>query len=160
NAFSGTAAITVSGGGVTPVNPNQGILAGLPIGTIVPNYFLPQYGPDHFVPPAQALSRLDYKAIPLAVAYQPVLPTHGVAIRLRNYAHPRALQRVEPSRRHSLAGHLVNTLDPGVFTRSKYHGNKVVTFKHNFPVIPTNRQVERFTGARTRHPDLHQNPSE
>jgi len=159
-AFTGTTNITVTGGSVTPVTPGVGLLAGLPVGTIVPNYFLPQFGPDHFVPPSHVLSRLDYKPIPQAVAYQQFVPTRGFAVRLRNYAHPRALTRVEGDRKHSLAGHLPMTLDSHVFTRSKYHGNKVVQFKHIFPVIPTNRQIEKFSGARTRHPNLHQNPGE
>ena len=137
------------------MTPGQGILAGLPVGTIVPNFFLPHFGPDVFVPPPSTLSKNNYKPIPLAVAYQQYMPTRGFAVRMRNFSHPRALSRVEGNRDRSLAwqGHLPETLDSHVFTRSKFHGNKKVEFRHvDHPVIPTNRQTERFLGVRLNHP--------
>jgi|GEM_PF-1393540 len=142
--FRGIATISVSGGGGGG-GGSVGTSAGLlPLGTIQPSSFTPQFGADNYVPPTYALSRLNYKAIPRAMAYQQYLPGKGWAARLRNFANPRSLSRVPDGTQNSLAGRLPLTLDKRVFTRSKYHKNQAIQFHHDIPVIPTNRQTERL----------------
>jgi hypothetical protein len=150
NSFLGTAAITVSGGNV-PVTPGS-VSGAIQVGTILPTSFVPQFGPDTFVPPVSALSRLNYKPIPRAVALQQFVPGRGWSARLHNFAHPQQLSRVPAGKQRSLAGTLPLTLDHSVFTRSKFHTPNVVEFRHNTPVIPTNRQTEKFPAKGLKHP--------
>ncbi|AGA28965.1 FG-GAP repeat protein [Singulisphaera acidiphila DSM 18658] len=150
--FLGTAQILVSGG----VNPNPPTVGaggtGVLVGTIPQTSFTPQFGADHYVPPASVLSRLNYKAIPRAVAYQQYLPGRGWALRLQNFAHPKNLSRVPSGTQNSLAGPLPLTLNKNVFTRSKYKKAESIEFTHKTPVIPTNRQTERFLAKGRKHP--------
>ncbi|WP_406699493.1 integrin alpha [Singulisphaera sp. Ch08] len=150
--FRGTAQILVSGG-VNPNPPATGTTGtGVLLGLIPQTTFTPQFGADHYVPPASALSRLNYKAIPRAVAYQQYMPGRGWALRLYNFAHPQKLSRVPSGTQNSLRGPLPLTLSKSVFTRSKYHKNQSIEFTHNNPVIPTNRQTERFLARGRKHP--------
>ncbi|WP_159452153.1 beta strand repeat-containing protein [Singulisphaera sp. GP187] len=150
--FLGTAQIVVSGG----INPNPPTVStggtGVLIGSIPKTSFTPQFGADHYVPPTSALSRLNYKAIPRAVAYQQYMPGRGWALRLFNFAHPKNLTRVPSGKQNSLAGRLPLTLDESVFTRSKYKKAKSIEFTHKNPVIPTNRQTELNLGRPRKHP--------
>lgn len=150
--FLGTAQILVSGG----VNPNPPVVGaggtGVLIGSIPKTSFTPQFGADHYVPPTSALSKLNYKAIPRAVAYQQYMPGRGWALRLQNFAHRRSLSRVPSGTQNSLAGPLPLTLDREVFTRSRYKGKRPIEFTHKNPVIPTNRQTERFLAKGRSHP--------
>lgn len=149
-AFSGTAAITVSGGVTPPVNVVVGVTSGIQTGTILPTSFTPHFGPDQFVPPITALSAYDYKPIPYSVAYQQYLPGPGFALRMKSFQHPLHLSRVSGNQ-NSLRGRLSPSLDSHVFTRSKFHGKTPIAFHHVRPVIPTNRQNEEFLPPRKLH---------
>ena len=43
-----------------------------------------KFGPDRYVPPVAALSKYDYKAIPIGVAYNQYLPPLGFRQRQAN----------------------------------------------------------------------------
>jgi len=143
--WAGSALITVSGGS-NPVTPGS-VSGAIQVGTILPSSFTPHFGPDVYVPPTSALSRLNYKAIPRAVAYQQYMPGKGWAQRLYNFAHPnKRYSRVPTGTVNSLRGKLPLTLDSHVFSRGKFHKKEAIQFRHKGPVIPTNRQTERFIG--------------
>ncbi|MFO0909664.1 MAG: hypothetical protein U0794_15180 [Isosphaeraceae bacterium] len=144
--WTGSAAITVTGGGN---NGGGGSGAGssvIPVGQLTPTTFVPPFGPDRYVPPLSALSRLgSYKPIPYRVAVQQYMPEPGFTQRMVQYYFPKKYDHQFGSR-NRYTGSRTSTLSQYVFTRGKWHAGDVKTFTHNEHVIPTTLQTERLGG--------------
>jgi len=133
--FTGSQTVVVSGatgGVVTP--PGQIVATNpLPVGTITPSRFVPLV----------ALSRFNYKAIPLRVAVAQFQPASGFKQRIDQYFFPKKHEHQFGSK-YQNAGHGISTLGRGVFTRGKFKPGKTIKFTHKVPVVPVNRQTEVY----------------
>ena len=139
--FSGTADITVSGGG-DGGDGGGGAVAFIPPGIFATNQFIPPLG-ERLVPQLVTLSRLNYQAIPLRVAINQYKPERGFRLRHLNYFGKKRFDR-DVASRHDDRGDGVRTLGRDVFTRGFFKPGKKVVFTHPERVIPTYRQTERF----------------
>ena len=150
--FTGSQTVVVSGatggggGRIVATNP-------LPGSSITPSSSVP----------LAALSRFNYKAIPLRVAVAQFQPAPGFKSRIDQYFFPKKFEHQFGSK-YQDAGHGISTLGRGVFTRGKFKPAKTIKFTHKVPVVPVNRQTEvyvptpayppkppgkHFTGSRT-----------
>lgn len=149
NGFTGTATIAVTGSVVPPVIGTGGIglgQVGLPPGTIFPSSFIPSFSPDTFVPSIAAMSAYSYKPIPLGVAYDQYLPSHGFQARVYNINHPE--HPIHPRNIQILykdKNSFQNSLNKKNFTYDQLKRGHTYVFRHKGPVIPVNLQHERFT---------------
>ena len=152
--FSGSASVTVTNTGGTTGGGTSTGGAALPIGTVIPNAFIPQFGPDHFVPPVSVLSQYDYQAIPLHVALNQYLPAPGFGAREQHYFHP-ASKTILHTAANGLAfqRHVLKFSVPkSVFTAGVFHPGKTIAFTHKVRVVPTNRQHEVYRPTPLKHP--------
>lgn len=140
--FLGTTTISVSstGGGGT-IN-NGGVISFTNnVGFVQPTTFVPQYGPDTYVPPTYALSGFNYKAIPRAVAYKQFLPSSAWKERIRNYYSPKTATHRWRTPQNIVGVKVKFTLGNNVHTRTNgLTTGRTVT--HKVPMIPTYRQTE------------------
>ncbi len=90
-----------------------------------------------------ALSRFNYKAIPLRVAVAQFRPAPGFKQRIDQFFFPKKHEHQFGSK-YQNTGHGVSTLGRGVFTRGKFKPDKTVKFTHEVPVVPVNRQTEVY----------------
>ena len=143
--FTGSQTVVVSGATTGVVTPPGQIVATnpLPVGTITPSSFVPQFGPDRYTPTLAALSRFNYKAIPLRVAVAQYQPAPGFKSRFDQYFFPKKFVHQFGSK-YQYSGHGVSTLGRGVFTRGKFKPGKTIKFTHKVPVVPVNRQTEVY----------------
>jgi hypothetical protein len=114
-SYSSSTSIIVEGagpgGGGLPTNR----LAAFNLNNL--NAAVPPFG-SALIPAPQTLSRLTYKPLPVAVAYNQYLPKGGFARRLQNFYHPIHLH---PSgSRFDDRGYRTSTLGRDVFTRSRF----------------------------------------
>ena len=166
--FTGTASISVVGGGGGGGGGGAG--AASAIAFTPATTFQPPFGTDRWVPQISSLSRLgSYKPIPLRVALAQFSPPAGFNTRINNFYNPPKEYHQFGHKRSPIATNFATTLGfngtatakyhfttlgYGVFTRSKFHGDKTLVFTHKTPVVPANLQTERFgsTPNTTRHP--------
>jgi hypothetical protein len=147
--FTGSQPITVTGSVVPPVVGTGGIglgQVGLPPGLVIPSSFIPSFSPDSFVPSIAAMSKLDYKPIPLGVAYSQYLPSRGFQARVYNINHPD--HPIHPRNIQILYKDKVSfrtSLHKRNFTYDQLKRGHTYVFRHKGPVIPVNLQHERFT---------------
>jgi hypothetical protein len=115
--YASSTAIQVTGagpgGGGLPSNRSAGL------NFFNPNAAVPPLG-EQFVPTVQQLSRLQYKPLPISIAYNQFLPTPPFAARVRTFFHPKRVQvpLTGDPHRHSADG--VWTLGKAVFAREKF----------------------------------------
>lgn len=136
----------------TPTTGN-GVSSAVPVGFFGESQFLPQFGPDRFVPPLTALSRnSSYKPIPLRVALRQYQAQPGFNARIQQYYHPSA-SGLRPTYHNTLYGqeHFHTSISKRVLSRSKFHAGKVITFTHREHVVPTNLQREEFSPTPAAH---------
>ncbi|MHC5543052.1 hypothetical protein ACYOEI_32930, partial [Singulisphaera rosea] len=142
--FLGTTTINVStsgggGGGNVVVSSVFGTTNNL--GFVQPTTFVPQYGPDTYVPPTYALSAYTYKAIPRSVAYKQFLPSSAWKERIRNYYNPKTATHRWRTPENIVGVKVKFTLGQNVHTRTNgLTTGRTVT--HKVPMIPTTRQTE------------------
>ncbi len=115
--WTGTASITVTGGGPTP--PGGGAIPGSRTAGFVGftnNTFAPPFG-EALVPSLPVVAKnAIYKPIPQFVAYQTFRPTAAFALRTREFFRPTKTKLGTPQP----GGHRTTTLGHQVFTRSKF----------------------------------------
>jgi hypothetical protein len=139
--WGGTASIIVTGAGG---GGGGGAVTGtIPVAAVAAARFSPQFGPDRFVPPVSALSAYNYKAIPIGVAYNQYLPPESFRQRIKQYFFPQKIEHQFGSRKED-SGARTMTLGRAVFTRGKFKPGKTISFTHETPVIPTQRQHETY----------------
>jgi len=145
-----------STGTPTPTPTTGGtVSATVPVGFFGETQFIPQFGPDRYVPPLTALSRnSSYKPIPLRVALRQYQAQPGFNARIQQYFNPTSAG-LRPTYHNTLYGqeHFHTSISKRVLSRSKFHAGKVITFTHREHVVPTNLQREEFspTPAARRH---------
>jgi hypothetical protein len=132
------------------------------LGIITPTTFIPQFGPDNFVPTLADFSALDYKAIPLSVAVKQYLPALGFGARTQAFFHPNQARAI--TRNGAATGlafqknklHLniaVNSRVPTrAFTINNFNTTKTVTFTHKVRVVPVQRQTQVIRATPLKHP--------
>jgi hypothetical protein len=146
--FFGQALISVTGSnGGGGGGGGTGGGAAIPAGTFVPSVFIPQFGPDQYVPSLAELSAYSsYKPIPLNVALRQYEPKPGFALRTQLFFHPKTVLHQFGSR-HAHSPGRTETLGRRVFTRGLFQNGKLVQFTHEQTVVPTNLQRERLGSA-------------
>jgi hypothetical protein len=149
--FQGSASVQVSGGtsggGGGPVAPLPNPFFNLNFPNLT--NAIPPLG-ERLVPTIASLSKLTWKPLPIAVAFNQFDPKKPFAFRYNNFFHP---VRVHPSgSRLRESGSRTSTLGREVFTRSVFHTNKTVRFTHPGTVIPARLQTEGTLALATRAP--------
>lgn len=158
---NGTHTITISGSTLaTSTNPNKtwagsatvnvvggsgGVVSSGVPGAVSLNIgfgALPKFG-SSLVPSLSQLSKLNWRPLPIRVAYQQFQLPPGFALRIYDYFHPNKVhQQLGSGHRDSARG--VFTLGNRVFTRDPIHAGKHFTFKHAGVVVPADQQYGRI----------------
>jgi hypothetical protein len=147
--WTGSAAVTVTGGTVSPIAS----LAGVPRGPVLQTTFLSAFGANQYTPSLTQLSALNYQPIPLQVALAQFLPPNGFRQRIYAFNHPGKL--VGPNllnrgqSRSRASG--IHTLSYKVFDRARFHPQRNYKWTHTPPkaaivngVIPIQAKRQRF----------------
>jgi len=153
-SWTGTATITVSSTPVVPVSPTGPLATSNNVGFIFPTSFTPQFGPNQFVPTIAQLSAYNYKAIPRAAALNQYLPSRSYQERIKNFYNPDHLTHYS-----RMVENLVGVRTRGTFTvpdSDVERGNffkpgRPVQFTHKVPVVPANRQTQRYAPTLLQH---------
>jgi hypothetical protein len=137
-SWTGTAAVTVTGGSSTPP---VGVVAGVPTGPVLFTEFISPYGANQFVPSLSQFNALSYQPIPLDVALNQFGPAPGFAQRNYSYYHPgKKLGPQYTSRgqnqRPDGGTRGITTLSSRVFDRSRFHAQNVYAWTHKAPKTP------------------------
>jgi hypothetical protein len=136
--WTGTAAVTVTGGSSTPP---VGVVAGIPTGPVLFTEFISPYGGNQFVPSLSQFSALSYQPIPLDVALNQFGPPPGFAQRNYSYYHPgkklgpQFVSRGQNSRPDG-GTRGITTLSSRVFDRSHFHAQHIYLWTHKAPKVP------------------------
>jgi hypothetical protein len=130
-SYSGSAAVIVAGAG-----PGGGGLASSRTAALGLNSAqIPEFG-GQLIPQPQTLSRLRWKPLPQAVAYNQYLPPNGFTRRLTNFYHPR--HTTWPGSQHEHGTSHSSTLSQSVSRRGRFpagvYGGPI--FHNQQPTIP------------------------
>jgi len=142
--------VTITGGSVSPVVSG---VVGLAPGPVTETTFNGAFGNTQFVPTISQLSAYNYQPIPINVALNQFLAAPGFRDRNYSFNHPGKHLNVDFQSRGQPIGRVggFNQLRKSVFTRGRFHPQKLYTWKHKpakygslTGVVPVQDSVQRY----------------
>jgi hypothetical protein len=127
--WTGSAAVTVTGGTVSPI---IGALAGVAPGPVTEQFLTTQFGNNQFTPSVSQFSAYSYQPIPLPVALEQYLPPEGFRQRIYAFNHPGKKIGWGLQNRGQARGRVggFNQLSSRVFDRGRFHPQRNYTWHH------------------------------
>jgi hypothetical protein len=148
--WTGTATVSVTGGSSTPV---ISAVVGPPSGPVTFTTLVTPFGSTQYTPSITALSLYNYQPIPLQVALAQYTIPQGFRQRIYSFNHPGKTIGPYLTNRGQNQGRAggINTLSFKVYNRSRFHAQKVYTWKHKAPksglvdgIIPAQAKTQTF----------------